>query len=103
MDLVVSVYQLTKKFPREEQYGLISQSRRAAVSIPSNIAEGAGRKGPKEFIRFLYISSLSELETQLEIAFRLNYLENYEEEIARIYYIRKMLSSLIKSLLIEKK
>jgi four helix bundle protein len=65
MDLVVKVYQITKLFPDTEKYGLSSQMRRAAVSIPSNIAEGAARKGDKEFIQFLYISigSLSELET----------------------------------------
>jgi four helix bundle protein len=65
MDLVVKVYQITKLFPDTEKYGLTSQMRRAAVSIPSNIAEGAARKGDKEFIQFLYISigSLSELET----------------------------------------
>jgi four helix bundle protein len=65
MDLVVKVYQITKLFPDTEKYGLTSQMRRAAVSIPSNITEGAARKGDKEFIQFLYISigSLSELET----------------------------------------
>ncbi|MFV8360212.1 four helix bundle protein [Flavobacterium sp. LS1P3] len=65
MDLVVKVYQITKLFPDTEKYGLSSQMRRAAVSIPSNITEGAARKGDKEFIQFLYISigSLSELET----------------------------------------
>ena len=56
MDLVVKVYQITKLFPDTEKYGLTSQMRRAAVSIPSNIAEGATRKGDKELIQFLYIS-----------------------------------------------
>jgi len=66
MDLVQLIYEYTKLFPKEEMYGLTSQMRRAAVSIPSNIAEGAARKGDKEFIQFLMLSlgSLSELETQ---------------------------------------
>ncbi len=70
MNLVVVVYDITKLFPSNEIYGLTSQLRRAVVSIPSNIAEGAGRKGHKEFSRFIYIAlgSLSEVETQIEIA-----------------------------------
>ena len=70
MDLVTDVYELTSKFPREEQFGLTNQMRRSAVSVPSNIAEGAARNSTKEFIQFLYysLSSLSELETQLLIS-----------------------------------
>jgi len=100
MTLVVAVYKATEDFPKHEIYGLTSQIRRATVSIPSNIAEGAGRRGNKEFIRFLYIAlgSLSEVETQLEIAFRLNYLECIEDINKSIYFIRKMLANLIKSL-----
>jgi four helix bundle protein len=66
MNLVVLIYDITSKFPSDERFGLTSQMRRAAVSIPSNIAEGAARKGDKEFIQFLMIAlgSLSELETQ---------------------------------------
>lgn len=76
MDLVVKVYQITQLFPDAEKFGLTSQMRRSAVSIPSNIAEGAARKGDKELIQFLYISigSLSELETQYLIALRLGFI-----------------------------
>tara|TARA_R110002050_G_scaffold293182_1_gene449335 strand:+ start:6630 stop:6983 length:354 start_codon:yes stop_codon:yes gene_type:complete len=100
MNFVVEAYKISENFPKSELYGLVSQMRRAAVSIPSNIAEGAGRKGEKEFIRFLYIAlgSLSEIETQLEIAFRLNYIGDLEEINKSIYFIRKMLANLIKSL-----
>jgi four helix bundle protein len=100
MDLVIQIYKLAENFPKHEIYGLSSQIRRAAVSIPSNIAEGAGRSGEKEFIRFLYIAlgSLSEIETQLEIAFRLDYIKDLEEINNSIYFIRKMLANLIKSL-----
>ncbi|MCV6629709.1 MAG: four helix bundle protein [Flavobacteriaceae bacterium] len=100
MDLVILIYELMNKMPLEEQYGLTSQIRRAVVSVPSNIAEGAARKGAKEFCRFLDISldSLSELETQIEIGIRLKYLSHVDEAMAKIFYRKKMLSSLIKSL-----
>ena len=77
MDFVELVYQATKAFPKEELYGLTSQLRRAAVSIPSNIAEGQGRTSPKEFIHFLSIAhgSLREAETQIMIAQRLGYIQ----------------------------
>jgi len=76
MTLVREVYQATGKFPASEQYGLTSQLRRAAVSVPSNIAEGAARESTKEFAQFLIMArgSLSELETQLLIAKDLGYL-----------------------------
>ena len=76
MNLVLQVYAVTKGFPKEEVYGLTSQMRRAAVSVPSNIAEGAAATTAKQFINFLSISlgSLSELNTQTEIAFRLKYI-----------------------------
>lgn len=76
IELVENIYSVTNSFPREKIYGLTSQIRRAAVSISSNIAEGAARNSKKEFIQFLYIGlgSLSELETQLIIAQKLGYL-----------------------------
>ena len=75
MSLAKLVYQLTRSFPPEERYGLISQLRRAAVSIPSNIAEGQARKGTSEFLQFLSIAtgSLAELETQLLLSVDLSY------------------------------
>ena len=74
MELVVDVYQLTAEFPKEEKYGLVSQMRRCAVSISSNIAEGAGRNSNKEFIHFLAVANGSsyELETQIIVANKLN-------------------------------
>ena len=74
LDLVVEVYRLTRSFPKEEQYGLVSQLRRAAVSIPSNIAEGHERIHRQDYVRFLSISrgSIAEVETQVLIAERLN-------------------------------
>ncbi|WP_367773664.1 four helix bundle protein [Flavobacterium sp. WC2421] len=93
MDLVVKVYQITKLFPDTEKYGLTSQMRRASVSIPSNIAEGAARKGDKEFIQFLYISigSLSELETQYLIAIRLEFITKEDTFELQLMEVKKLL------------
>ena len=99
MTLAKRIYKLTADFPKEETYGLVSQIRRAAVSIPSNIAEGAARNSNKEFIQFLYVSlgSLAELETQLLLSRELGFLKN-EEIDGSIERIRKMLLGLIKHL-----
>ena len=81
MDLVETVYRCTACFPDVERYGLSAQMRRAAVSIPSNIAEGAARNSRGEFLQFLGITcgSIAELETQIELAGRLGYLESGTE------------------------
>jgi len=78
MDLAVAIYDVTKAFPREETYGLVSQLRRAAVSVPSNIAEGACDRSEDQFKNFLRtsIGSLNEINTQLELALRVGYLDN---------------------------
>ena len=100
--LVEDIYRLTKSFPKEELYGLTSQMRRAAVSIPSNIAEGFTRLHDKEYKQFLYISlgSCSELSTQLIIASRLKYFDvnKVEQLLKEIDEICRMTMSLIKKL-----
>lgn len=100
LDFIVMIYDCTANFPAEEKYGLISQLRRASVSVPSNISEGAGRKSKKEFAQFLYIAlgSLNEVETQLEIAKRLKFIEDIEELINNLVHIKRMLLNLIKSI-----
>lgn len=101
IDFVTEIYTITKGFPKEEQFGLTNQIRRAAVSIPSNIAEGAGRQSNKEFLHFLYISlgSVQEVDSQLLISLNLNYLTELENEVlvAKLNQISKMLFGLIKS------
>ena len=98
--LVKDVYNLIKLFPKHETYALSDQIRRSAVSIPSNIAEGSGRGGTKEFIQFLYIAvgSLCELETQLIIAKDIGYLQDIKSIEKDMVIIKKMLNSLITSL-----
>ena len=102
MALVTEVYQHTGIFPKEELYGITSQIRRSAVSVPSNIAEGYGRRSTGDYTRFLQISagSLYELDTQLEISRNLGYLphENFSNLSANCNEISKMLHSLIRSL-----
>lgn len=97
MDLAKDVYSLTANFPKEEIYCLVSQMRQSAVSISSNIAEGAARNSRKDFIRFLYTSmgSLAELETQAILSKELVFLRNNELE-QRTERIRRMLFGLIK-------
>jgi len=107
MDLVIMCYQLTPKLPKTEVYGLTSQIKRAAVSIPANIAEGKGREHLGEYIHHLSIAngSLKELETHLLIIERLSYLENSELNpvLKLAEEIGKMLSTLIKTLKERKK
>ncbi len=102
VELVTKVYKHTRTFPQAERYALVAQMRRAAASIPSNIAEGAARKGRKEYVQFLHTArgSLSELDTQLEIAFRLGYLnERCRAELqSQLDCVGRMLSGLISSL-----
>ncbi len=82
MDLTVGVYELTEEFPRREMYGLTDQMRRCSASVPANIAEGRGRRGDGDFLRFLYIAagSLAELETFLALSRRLEYASEPELE-----------------------
>ena len=102
MKLVEMIYQHTRNFPKEEIYGLTSQIRRAAVSIPANIAEGNGRNSRKEYLRFLSIAkgSLAELETHLLIAERLNFLpkEALEQLNPQLESTGRLLTALRKSL-----
>lgn len=103
MKMVTHVYDLTRKFPRSEQYGLVSQIRRSAVSIPSNIAEGSGKNSNVDFNRFLSIAfgSCNELETQICISSKLNFITNkeYKSIEIEINEIQNMLYGLQKSLL----
>jgi four helix bundle protein len=100
--LVTEIYRLTNLLPDSEKYGMASQMRRAAVSIPSNIAEGAARNSNKELIQFLYISlgSVEELETQLIIGSNLNYFKTSDIDpvFQKIFQNRKLLIGLIKYL-----
>ncbi|HBY56421.1 MAG TPA: four helix bundle protein [Candidatus Atribacteria bacterium] len=102
IEVVKDIYILTKKFPKEELYGLNSQMRRSAVSIPSNIAEGFRRYHNKEYKQFLYIAlgSCAELETQIIIANELDYINETEktELIEKIKYICRMTVKLINKL-----
>jgi four helix bundle protein len=102
MDLVEKIYAITKTFPREETYGLSSQLRRAAVSVPSNIAEGAAGRSPVQFRNYLSVAigSLNELDTQLEVALRVGHINGLQfkevaglvdECLALTYGLRKSL------------
>jgi four helix bundle protein len=98
MDLVEAIYAATREFPREEVYGLTSQLRRAAVAIPSNIAEGQGRRTTQEFLHFLSIAygSLREVETQVMIATRLRYMS--EDTATRLLELAGEVGRLINGL-----
>jgi four helix bundle protein len=100
--LCLEVYKMTKGFPSEERYGLTSQIRRSAVSVPSNIAEGYGRKTTPEYIRSLYFAygSNCELETQISLSGDLGYVKTQEKEMLQrsIGEVERMLKALIKSL-----
>ena len=100
--VTLEVYRLTKSFPKDERFGLISQVCRCSVSIPSNIAEGCGRKGDKEFARFVQIAmgSASELEYQLLLSRDLKYLNenNYEDIANKVVDIKRMLAGLLNKL-----
>ena len=102
MNFVTEIYKASKSFPQEENFGLTSQIRRSSISIPSNISEGYGREGLNDYLRFLNIamSSLFELQTQIEIAYNLEYIK--KDEFEKLYEmsreIERMLSSFIRSL-----
>jgi four helix bundle protein len=102
MDLVTSVYRLTEDFPKSEVYGLTSQIRRSAASIPANIAEGQGRRLAGEFLQFLGNArgSLLELDTHLEIALRLGILktELHSKLMEQLTEVRKLLNGLMRSI-----
>ncbi len=100
MKLYLDIHKASRSFPSFEQYELAKHLRKTALSTPSNISEGAGRKSTKEFIRHLDIAhgSLSEFETQLEAAHLLGYLQDHSEYIKTISHIRSMLVGLMRSL-----
>ncbi len=102
IDFVTRIYSITKQFPKEELYGLTNQIRRAAISIPSNIAEGAARNHKKEFIQHLYfaLSSGAEVETQLIISKNLDYIDSevLSNLLNDLTLIQKMTQGLIKSI-----
>jgi len=102
INLVILVYELTRQFPKNEIFGLISQLRRAVISIPGNIAEGAARQTRREFVQFLYIArgSLSEVDTYIEIARRLGYIEKGSLAMVeqKMIDVDKIITGLIRSL-----
>lgn len=98
--LVKRVYEITSAYPSQETYGLVAQLRRAAVSIPSNLAEGAARAGQREFAQFVNIASgsLSELETQLLLSADLGYLDPNHEIFSDVDQVSALLQGLYRSL-----
>lgn len=102
MELAVMVYEVTVEFPKEERYGIVSQMRRSAISIPSNIAEGHSRNTTGEYIQFLGIAkgSLAELETLIMISLRLGYIDELRSQVALEHCTQagRLLNGLIRSL-----
>jgi four helix bundle protein len=100
MKLVAAVYRVTALFPRSEQFGLTAQTRKSAVSIPSNVAEGAARNSSREFLQFLGIAtgSLSELETQLELGVMLNFVPGNTDVLRHVHRVGRLLTALRTSL-----
>lgn len=100
MSLARTIHVLTRSFPPEELFGITSQLRRAAVSIPSNIAEGAARATTREFIQFLYVArgSLAEIETQLELAEGAGYTKRSEDIFTQADEVGKLLNAVIRGL-----
>ena len=102
VELVTEIYKMTEGFPKKEEFGITSQLRRAAISVPSNIAEGLTRKTKKDKLHFLNIAqaSLSEIDTQFEISLRLGYVSQpvYEEAEKKLVEVEKLLSGLSRSI-----
>lgn len=102
IELVKDVYRLTEMFPKQEMYGIVSQMRRSAISVPSNVAEGFKRFHNKEYRQFLYVTlgSCAELETQLTIAKELGYIQEDKEAmlLEKLDHIGRMITSLLKKL-----
>ena len=101
MDLIERIYKLTERFPSEERFGLVTQMRRAAISVASNIAEGSARQTAKETLQALYIArgSISELDTQVDIACRLQFINHVEESsaLSAIDEVGRLMNGLIAS------
>ena len=102
VEIVEDIYKTTKTFPKDELYTLVSQMRKCAVSVPSNAAEGFARKHNKEYKQFLYIAlgSCAELETQIEIAFKLKYISEQKKRILldKVNHVTRMTMNLLKRL-----
>ena len=102
LKLTKEIYEVSRLFPEDERFGLTAQIRRAAVSVPSNIAEGQARQGKKEFVRFLYIAkgSLAELDTQCALGLEFGYLEEkrHRKLLEKISELQRMIYSLIRKL-----
>jgi four helix bundle protein len=100
MKPAAAVYQTTEQFPKREWFGMTAQTRRAAVSVPSNIAEGAARNSTREFVQFLGVAtgSLAEVETQLELGVMLKYLPSNTEILGQVGRVGRLLTALRRAL-----